>query len=68
MPMFELTCQFANLETPPPPEMQRLLEAIHGNPDASRDFISTLAGVISPAEFFAEENVDRILVAAAAPR
>jgi 2-polyprenyl-6-methoxyphenol hydroxylase-like FAD-dependent oxidoreductase len=61
MPMFELTCDFANLEEPPPPKMQQLLEAIHGNPEAMSDFVSTLGGVISPSEFFGAENVARIM-------
>lgn len=34
LPMFELTSQFASLEEPPPPEMQQLLAAIHGNDEA----------------------------------
>ena len=32
-PMFELTLQFAAMQ-PPPPEMQALLGAVHGNPAA----------------------------------
>lgn len=66
MPMFELTCQFANLEEPPPPEMQQLLEATHGNQEAMSGFVSTLAGVIPPPEFFGPENVARIMAAAQA--
>ena len=33
LPMYEFTCQFATLEAPPP-EMQQLLGAMHGNQDA----------------------------------
>lgn len=68
LPMFELTCEFANLEEPPPPHMQELLAAIHGNPEATSDFLSTLGGVVSPSEFFAEENVARIKARAGAVR
>jgi 2-polyprenyl-6-methoxyphenol hydroxylase-like FAD-dependent oxidoreductase len=70
MPMFELTCQFANLEEAPPPEMQRLLGAIYGNQEAMSGFVSTLAGTVPPPEFFGPENVGRLLAAAgaAAPR
>jgi 2-polyprenyl-6-methoxyphenol hydroxylase-like FAD-dependent oxidoreductase len=64
LPMFELTSQFASLEEPPPPDMQQLLAAIHGNDAAMRDYVSTFAGVISPAEFFAAENVARMLAKA----
>ncbi|HEU4866501.1 MAG TPA: NAD(P)/FAD-dependent oxidoreductase [Actinomycetota bacterium] len=64
LPMYELTCQLATLE-PPPPEMQQLLGAVHGNKEASDHFIRVSAGVSSPAEFFAPENVGRIFQEAA---
>jgi 2-polyprenyl-6-methoxyphenol hydroxylase-like FAD-dependent oxidoreductase len=54
--MYELTCQLATLE-PPPPELQRLLAAIHGNQAATDDFVRMNAGTLSPAEFFAPGNV-----------
>ena len=65
LPMYEFTCQLATLE-PPPPEMQALLGAVHGNQDAMDGFARVNAGVTSPAEFFSEENVGRIFAAAAA--
>jgi flavin-dependent dehydrogenase len=61
--MFEFTCQLATLE-PPPPEMQQVLGAVHGNQDAMDGFARVNAGVTSPAEFFSEENVGRIFAAA----
>ncbi|MGH9201180.1 MAG: oxidoreductase, partial [Vicinamibacterales bacterium] len=64
MPIFEFTCQFAAM-APPPPEMQQLLGAIHGNRDAMDGFARVFAGVTSPAEFFSQENVGRIFAAAA---
>ena len=63
LPMFEFTCQLATLE-PPPPELQQLLAAAHGNQEAMDGFARVNAGVTSPAEFFAEENVGRIFAAA----
>ena len=66
MPMFELTCQFADLETPPPAHLQQLLEAMRGNHEAMNDFLSMLAGTLSPAAFFGAENVERIMTAARA--
>jgi len=63
LPMFEFTCQLATLE-PPPPEMQHLLGAVHGNQEAMDGFARVNAGVTSPAEFFSEENVGRIFAAA----
>ena len=56
--MYEFTCQLATLE-PPPPEMQQLLGAIHGNQEAMDGFARVNAGTTSPAEFFAPENVVR---------
>jgi hypothetical protein len=48
--------------------MQRLLEAIHGDPDAMSGFVSALAGVVSPAEFFGPQNVERMARPGAEPR
>ena len=50
LPMYEFTCQLAALQ-PPPPEMQQLLGAIHGNQKAMDGFVQMNAGTISPAEF-----------------
>lgn len=61
--MYEFTCQLATLE-PPPPEMQPLFGAVHGNRRAMDDFARMNAGTISPAAFFAPENVNAILAAA----
>ena len=60
LPMYELTCQLATLE-PPPPEVQALLAAAHGNQEAMDAFARVNAGVTSPTEFFAEKNAQRIL-------
>ena len=59
-PLYELTTQLATLE-PPPPELQHLLAAAHGNQQAMDGFVRVFAGVTSPAEYFSEENVGRIL-------
>jgi 2-polyprenyl-6-methoxyphenol hydroxylase-like FAD-dependent oxidoreductase len=60
LPMYELTEELATLE-PPPPELQSLLAATHGNQEAMDDFVRVNAGVTSPAEFFSEDNVKRLL-------
>jgi 2-polyprenyl-6-methoxyphenol hydroxylase-like FAD-dependent oxidoreductase len=54
--MYEFTCGLATLE-PPPPEMQQLFAAIHGNREAMNRFVQMNAGTISPAEFFAPAHV-----------
>jgi 2-polyprenyl-6-methoxyphenol hydroxylase-like FAD-dependent oxidoreductase len=59
LPMYEFTTQLATLE-PPPPELQQLLAAMHGNQEAMDGFARVIAGVISPAEFFSEQNIGRI--------
>jgi 2-polyprenyl-6-methoxyphenol hydroxylase-like FAD-dependent oxidoreductase len=51
--MYDFTCQLATLR-PPPPEMQQLLAAVHGNQKAMDGFARMNAGTISPAEFFAD--------------
>jgi 2-polyprenyl-6-methoxyphenol hydroxylase-like FAD-dependent oxidoreductase len=61
--MYELTCQLATLE-PPPPELQQLLAAVHGDQEAMDAFARVMAGVTSPAEFFSEQNFGRILARA----
>jgi 2-polyprenyl-6-methoxyphenol hydroxylase-like FAD-dependent oxidoreductase len=63
LPMYELTAEIASLE-PPPPELQKILHAAHGNQEAMDGFARVNAGVTSPPEFFSEENVRRIFSAA----
>ena len=63
--MYDFTCDLATLE-PPPPELQRILGAVHGNQARhGRLRASQRRDVISPAEFFAPENVEAIFAAAA---
>jgi 2-polyprenyl-6-methoxyphenol hydroxylase-like FAD-dependent oxidoreductase len=63
LPMYEFTTQLAMLE-PPPPELAQLLGAVHGNATAMDAFTRVNAGVTSPAEFFAAENVEHIVATA----
>ena len=60
MPIYEFTAQLATLELPPP-EMQQLLGAVHGNQEAMDDFVSVVSGALSPADFFSDESIGRIL-------
>ena len=60
MPLYELNCQMATLE-PPSPEMQHLLSVLLSNPTEASRYAAALAGTISPAEFFAPENMARIM-------
>jgi 2-polyprenyl-6-methoxyphenol hydroxylase-like FAD-dependent oxidoreductase len=61
LPMYEFTCQLAALE-PPDEGLQQLLAAIQGNQPLMDAFAQSYAGTISPAEFFAPENVNTIIV------
>jgi 2-polyprenyl-6-methoxyphenol hydroxylase-like FAD-dependent oxidoreductase len=63
LPMYEFTTMLATL-APPPPDLQRLLAAVHGNREAMDEFARVNAGVTSPAAFFSEKNVKRVLAAA----
>jgi len=64
LPVYEFTTQLATLE-PPPPEMQQLLGAVCGNPDAMDAFVSVTAGTVSPVDFFDPEHIGRVMSAAA---
>jgi flavin-dependent dehydrogenase len=63
MPVFEFTAEFASME-PPPPEMQQLIGAMQGNQDAQDGFISVQAATLPAPEFFAPENVGKIMAQA----
>jgi flavin-dependent dehydrogenase len=60
LPIYEFTSQMATM-APPPPELAELLAAVAGNPEAGDQFAGVIAGTVSPAEFFAPENIGRIL-------
>jgi flavin-dependent dehydrogenase len=63
LPMYELNCELASLQ-PPPPDRQQLLAALRGNQEATDRFLGTVAGTVPIQEFFAPTNVERILQAA----
>ncbi len=58
--MYDMTCQLAALE-PPPPELEPLYAALRWDQAEADRFLGTFAGTVSPAEFFAPENVARIV-------
>jgi len=65
LPVYGFTCDFARIE-PPPPEMQQPLGAVSADDDATTDFVSVMAGTLGAPEFFAPENVGRIMAGAGA--
>ena len=60
MPMFEYTCQLAQLAAPPP-EMQMLFVALQENEQETTRFFGTVAGTVPVQEFYSPENVARIV-------
>jgi flavin-dependent dehydrogenase len=65
MPIYEFTDEFAQLQ-PPPPEMQQLIGAMHGNQEAMDGFVSVQAATLPAPEFFAPENIGKIIAEAGA--
>jgi hypothetical protein len=62
-PVYEFTSQLAALE-PPSPEQQALFAALGHNQEQTNRFFGVMAGTVPVAEFFAPENVGRIMVEA----
>jgi flavin-dependent dehydrogenase len=62
-PLYELTCQFATLQ-PPPPETQQLIAALRDNPEQAGRFVGTVVGTVPIPEFFAPENIGQIMAGA----
>jgi flavin-dependent dehydrogenase len=60
MPMYEMTCQLAALQSPPP-ETQALFAALRGNQQQTDRFFGVMAGSIPIAEFYSPENVELIM-------
>ena len=60
LPMFEMTCDLARLE-PPPPEMQRLFAALRGNQRQIDRFFGVTAGTVAVTDFYAPVNIQQIL-------
>jgi choline dehydrogenase-like flavoprotein len=51
---------------PMPPEMQQLIGAMHGNQEAMDAFVSVQANTLPAPEFFAPDDVGRIMAQAGA--
>jgi 2-polyprenyl-6-methoxyphenol hydroxylase-like FAD-dependent oxidoreductase len=64
LPMFEHTVRLAKLELPPP-EMLHLMNALRGNQEETGRFLGTVTGTVSIPEFFAPENIRRVIGASA---
>jgi flavin-dependent dehydrogenase len=60
LPWYELNLQLASL-APPPPPMQQLFAALRDNKTEADRFIGAVAGTVPIPEFFAPENIQRIV-------
>ena len=63
-PMYDLCMDLATLE-PPPAEMMDLFQALRSNPRERTRYFGTLGGIVPIPEYYAPENVKRIIAAAA---
>lgn len=63
-PMYDFTLELSRLG-PPPPHLQQLLFALQDNPEGIARFLGIMAGTVTIPEFFAPENLDRLLGAGA---
>lgn len=64
-PMYELSCSLATLE-PPSSDMLALYKALRTNPIERNRFFGTLGGTVPPCEYYAPENLQRIIGSAPA--
>jgi flavin-dependent dehydrogenase len=64
-PMYDLCCNMAALEAPPP-EMQALYRVLRGNPVERDCYFGTLAGTVPIPDYYAPENLQRIAAGTAA--
>ena len=62
LPMYEFNASNASME-PPPPEMLALFEALQHNRVEQERFLGTVAGTVPIPEFYAPENVQRMVAA-----
>ena len=63
MPLYQLNCRAARLQ--PSPEQMQLLAALRGNQEDTNRYFGVIAGTVPVQEFFAPENIERIMQAAA---
>jgi flavin-dependent dehydrogenase len=66
LPFYEFTTQLATLQ-PLPPELERVLDAVHGSQEAMDGFAHVGGAVTSPADFFSEQDVRRVLARVGEP-
>ena len=63
LPRYAFTTDLATL-SPPPPEQLQVLMAASASQEATDGFVSLVAGVLTPMDYFSPENIGKILAAA----
>jgi 2-polyprenyl-6-methoxyphenol hydroxylase-like FAD-dependent oxidoreductase len=63
-PMYDFTCELAQLDPAPPP-LQQLFTALHHSQEATNQFYSALTGSMPLQQFMNPENIGRIIGGAA---
>jgi hypothetical protein len=58
--IYELNAAYASLQ-PPAPEVQMVLQALPGNAEQTTRLFGTMTGAVAPSDFYAPENVTRLL-------
>jgi flavin-dependent dehydrogenase len=64
-PILHFTCDVARIE-PPVRETQELFDLLQGDQEAMDGFVSVMAGTLPAPEFFAPDNIGRIIARAGA--
>jgi 2-polyprenyl-6-methoxyphenol hydroxylase-like FAD-dependent oxidoreductase len=64
LPQYEETCRLASF-APPPQQVFQLRAALRGNQAATDQFFGVMLGTVSAAEFYASDNMQQIMAAAA---
>jgi flavin-dependent dehydrogenase len=62
MPMYDFTCRLAALEFAP--DLRTLLAALRGNQEDTNQFFGLIAQTTPVTVFFAQENIQRIVMSA----
>ena len=60
MPFYDMTCQMATF-APPASDMAELYTAVQDNQGDTNAFIGLITGAVCPSQFYAPENIERIL-------
>jgi 2-polyprenyl-6-methoxyphenol hydroxylase-like FAD-dependent oxidoreductase len=64
LPGYEYNCELARME-PPTPDEQQLFAALRQNQEQTDRFFGVVAGTVPVAEFFALEDLQRVIAGSA---